>query len=52
MCQVLVQMTKNGILLPKIFWPNVRKNCSGDREKLLKSEAEFNKNCSDLSLFE
>ena len=24
----------NGILLPKLFWPTVRKNCSSDREKL------------------
>ena len=31
---------KNGILLPKLFWPNVRKNCSSDWEKLLKFEAE------------
>ena len=30
----------NGILLPKLFWPTVRKKCSSDREKLLKSEAE------------
>jgi hypothetical protein len=30
----------NGILLPKLFWPTVRKNCSSDREKLLKLEAE------------
>ena len=30
----------SGILLPKLFWPNVRKNCSSDREKLLKFEAE------------
>ena len=30
----------NGILLPKLFWPTVRKNCSSDREKLLKSEVE------------
>ena len=29
----------NGILLPKLFWPTVRKNCSSDREKLLKFEA-------------
>ena len=28
------------ILLPKLFWPTVRKNCSSDREKLLKFEAE------------
>ena len=28
------------ILFPKLFWPTVRKNCSSDREKLLKFEAE------------
>ena len=31
---------ESGILLPKLFWPTVRKNCSSDREKLLKFEAE------------
>ena len=31
---------RNGILLPKLFWPTVRKNCSRDREKLLKFETE------------
>ena len=30
----------NSILLTKLFWPTVRKNCSSDREKLLKFEAE------------
>ena len=30
----------NGILLPKLFWPTVRKNCSSDREKPLKFEVE------------
>ena len=30
----------NGILLPKLFLPTVSKNCSSDREKLLKFEAE------------
>ena len=29
-----------GILSPKLFWPNVRKNCSSDREKLLRFKAE------------
>ena len=29
-----------GILLPKLFWPTVGRNCSSDREKLLKFEAE------------
>ena len=31
---------QNGILLPKLFWPTVRKKCSSDREKNLKFEAE------------
>jgi hypothetical protein len=30
----------NVILLPKLFWPTVRKNCLSDREKLLKFEAQ------------
>ena len=30
----------NGILLSKLFWLTVRKNCSSDREKLLKFDAE------------
>ena len=30
----------NGILLPKLFWPTVRKNCSSDWGKNLKFEAE------------
>ena len=34
------KILNNGILLPKLFWPTVRKNCSSDREKLLKFEAE------------
>ena len=33
-------LERNGILLPKLFWPIVRKNCSSDREKLLTFEAE------------
>ena len=32
--------TRIDILLPKLFWPTVRKNWSSDREKLLKFEAE------------
>ena len=31
---------RNGILLPKLFRPTVRKKCSSDREKLLEFEAE------------
>ena len=34
------EINRNGILLPKLFWPTVRKNCSSVREKLLKFEAE------------
>ena len=34
------EFLKNGILLPKLFWPTVRKKCSSDREKLLKFEVE------------
>ena len=30
----------DGILLPKLFWPTVKKNCSSDREKFLKFKAE------------
>ena len=33
-------LLKFGILLPKLFWPTVRKKCSSDQEKLLKLEAE------------
>ena len=28
------------ILLPKLFWPTVRRNCSSDQETLLKFETE------------
>ena len=27
-------------MFPKLFWPSMRKNCSSDREKLWKFEAE------------
>ena len=43
LCNFMSQIcpaTPSGILLPKLFWPTVRKNCSSDREKLLKFEAE------------
>ena len=39
----IVSLLKNGILLPKLFWPTLRtreQNCSSDREKLLKFKAE------------
>ena len=41
------KLEKNGILLPKLFWSTVRKNCSTDQERRLKFEAggrEFAKN--------
>ena len=38
--QVHVTEHRNGILLPKLFWPTVRKKYSSYREKLLKFEAE------------
>ena len=44
----------NGILLPNLFWPNERKNCSSDQEKHLKFEAEgrdFAKFLSSLEQF-
>ena len=32
--------SKFDILLPKLFLPTLRKNCSSDREKVLKIKAE------------
>ena len=34
------EVSRYGILLPELFQPTVRKNCSSDREKLLKFESE------------
>ena len=42
----------NGILLPKLFRPTVRKNCSSDRKKLLKFEAEGREFSKFLRSFE
>ena len=36
----LEQQVEFGILLPKLFWPIVRKTCSSDLEKLLNFKAE------------
>ena len=36
-----VTYLRNGILLPILFWPTVRKNCSSDEEKVLKSLEQF-----------
>ena len=44
----------NSILLPKLFWHNVRKNYSSDQEKFLKFEAadgEFAKILRSLDQF-
>ena len=38
--KLLEEKIFNGILLPRLFWPTVRKNCSSDREKVLKFKAE------------
>ena len=43
---------ENGILLPKFFWPTVRKNCSSDQEKLLKFKAEGSEFAKILRLLE
>ena len=42
----------NGILLPKLFWPALRKNCYSHREKLLKFEAEGWESASFLESLE
>ena len=46
--------SSNGILLPKLFWPTVIKNCAVDWEKLLKFAAEgreFEKKLRSLEQF-
>ena len=42
----------HGILLPKLLWPNVRKNCSSDWEKLLKFEVDCQEFAKILRLLE
>ena len=42
----------NGILLPKLFWPTVRKKCSSDREKLFKNFEITRKICSNSDMSE
>ena len=37
---ILASFELNGILLPKLFWPTVRKKGSSDREILLNFKAE------------
>ena len=48
---VLPNNIKNGILLPKLFWPTVRKNCSSDQEKFEAEGQEFAKSLSSLEQF-
>ena len=36
----VARIEKYGILLPRLFWPTVRKKWFSDQEKLLKFEAE------------
>ena len=38
--KVICLSGKNGILLPRLFWPTVGKNCFSDWENFLKFEAE------------
>ena len=45
-------MQVNGILLPKLLRPTVRKNCSSDREKLLKFKTEGQEFAKDLRSLE
>ena len=40
MTSVWGKIIEHGILLPELFWPTVRKNCSSDQENILKFEAE------------
>ena len=37
-------------MLPKLFWPTVRKKCSSDQEKLLKFEAEGPRICKHFEI--
>ena len=35
-----IEKCNNGLLLPKLFWPTVRQNCSSDQEKLAKKNLQ------------
>ena len=39
--KILEHMYENGILLPKLFWPAVRKKNSSDREKTLEIQDPY-----------
>ena len=47
---LLMKVFGNGILLPKLFRPTVKKKCSSDREKLLKFEAEGRESAKFLQI--
>jgi hypothetical protein len=55
--KILLEIKRNGILLPKLFWPTVRKNCSSDREnflefaKILRSLEQFVRTVKGLNNF-
>ena len=49
--RVLNVIQNFGILLPKLFWPTVRKNCSSDQEKLEAEGREFAKFLRSLEQF-
>ena len=40
---ILFGLSLIGVLLPKLFWPIVRKNCSSDWEKLEAEDGELAK---------
>ena len=44
------QICKRGILLPKLFWPTVWKNCSSDREKLVQLDDEDWEFCKNFEI--
>ena len=46
------EKVKDGILLPKLLWLTVRKNCFSYRENLLKFEAEVREFTKCLRLLE
>ena len=49
---IIPALFKNSILLPKLFLPTLRKNCSSDWEKLLKSEAAGREFAKKISVWE
>ena len=50
--KISLKKETNGILLPKLFWPTVRKSCSSDWWKLLKIKADGREFAKDLRSLE